>query len=381
MRKLLYIVNHSEFFISHRLPLARAAKQSGYEVHIATSDTIGVEQIKAEFEHVHLLPLNASAISLKDDIRLFMSLFSLFVKIHPTQVHCITLKAIIWGGLAGLLAGVPRMIFAVSGLGHYFGPEDGNGMMRTLIKHMVKCSTANPLSQIIVQNDSDFEFFTSGNRIHPSKFIVISGSGVDASKVIKSSAVNSSPVRVLFASRLLVSKGVLDFIESAKLVHRTIGKDYPCVFEIAGEPDYNNPNAMTTEQIEALKPYSFIRYHGHVDHMSQLFSEVSVFCLPTYYGEGVPKVLIEAMAAGLPLIASDTAGCNRVLTHSKNGVSIPVKNRKKLADAMSYLIRNPSVRSSMAENSSSMFSGDFILSNVIRKHLVIYSKGDESCAV
>ena len=152
-KKILFVVNDAPFFLSHRLPLALAAKDAGYEVHVATPDSPMAATIQKHGLQFHNIPLYRSSTRLWKELRSIRSLVRLYRRLQPDLVHHVTIKPVLYGGLAARLVKVPAVVHAVPGLGHVFVDKDFiTSLLRSVIKRVYRLSFAHPHLKVIFQN-------------------------------------------------------------------------------------------------------------------------------------------------------------------------------------------------------------------------------------
>src|SRR6266545_2615229 len=204
--RILYVVNSAEFFLSHRLPIALAARDAGFEVHVATPPGPAVEEVRSHgFEH-HVFPLGRKSLAPWSELRTFFALWALYRTLRPTLVHHVALKAVLYGTAAARLTGVPAIVNAVTGLGYLF-------CQRGLKGALLRASGI----KVIFQNPDDQAEFEAAKVIEPGQAVLIRGSGVPMSRYRAAREPGGTPV-VLFASRMLWDKGVGEFVEAARVL-------------------------------------------------------------------------------------------------------------------------------------------------------------------
>ena len=176
---LLFIVNTSDFFLSHRLPLAIAAKNAGFTVHIATGAGSACQTIvKLGFEH-HLLPISRSGRNPFAEIRALWEIYRLIQIIRPNLIHLVTIKPVLYGGLMARLSGVPAMVAAISGLGTVFVDRDqSRSLIRRGIEWLYRLALGHPNVKVVLQNPDDLATITDMGAVSKDKTVLIRGSGV-----------------------------------------------------------------------------------------------------------------------------------------------------------------------------------------------------------
>jgi glycosyltransferase involved in cell wall biosynthesis len=371
MTRLLYVVNIPRFFVTHRLPLARAARARGYDVHIATSayDTEHVEIIKREGLPFHPLPLSQHGTNLAQELVAFQALYRLYRSLKPDIVHHVTIKPVIYGGLAARMAGIPAVVFALAGLGYVFVASGTKArLIRAAASLALRPALSHPNSRLIFQNPDDRQMFVQSHLIASERTILIKGSGVDTTRFTPQPEPDGIPV-ALFAGRMLWKKGVGDFVEAAKRL-RSAG--VPTRFVVVGYPEPSSPEAVPMSQLDDWQREGLIEWWGKRTDMPDVFAQSHVVCLPSTYGEGVPMVLIEAAACGRAIVTTDTPGCREITHDGENGLLVPGGDTEALAQAIRCLAEDPARRRQMGERGRALVEAEFSLDRVLSETFAVY---------
>jgi len=302
-------------------------------------------------------------------------LAALFRREKPTIVHLNTMQAIVLGNAAAMFCRQPGVISAVAGLGHFLGDRTGKGIAGRVISYMVEWLVALRTDVIIVQHESDRQICEKWGMRRKQQVVVVPGSGVDTSR-FQPSDTEEDPgrqiPRILFAGRWLGSKGVVRYLECAGLLN---GRSVRAEWTLAGAPDSGNPDSLTKAEVERLAEASGVRVVGHVDNMVELFRKTDIFVLPTSYGEGVPRSLVEAAAVGLPVVCTDHPGCRMVVENDVSGIITKSDSTRDLAEAIETLISDPGRRKDMGRNARRIvLEGEFDEIAVATKTLGVYEK-------
>ncbi len=357
------------YFCSHRIQLARAAKEEGYEVFVVTDVSSYGDIIRSA--GLNLIPIKVSRRSLNpfSEIRLILKLVDIYRKEKPDIVHHVALKPVIYGAIAAWVAKVPLVISAIAGLGYLFSAESLKiRVLRSAIKIAFRMLLTAGNQQIIVQNPDDKELLSGCIGLDSGKISLIRGSGVDT-RVYKCSAPKESTPVVLLASRMLWSKGIGDFVSAAKRIRN---EGIEARFILVGGSDADNPSSISTSQLRKWNDDGLVEWWGHKDDMVRVFESAHIVCLPSYYGEGVPKVLIEAASCGRPIVTTNTPGCREIVHSGENGYLVPPQNVDALASALKQLIVSPESRSTMGANGRERVKTCFSHNQVIRETMSVY---------
>lgn len=370
-KKILFLVTEDWFFCSHRLLLAKAAKKAGYEVVVATRVRHHAEKITSC--GIRLIPLEFSRHSLNPfrELVFIRRIIQIYKQEKPDIVHHVANKPILFGSLAAFVASVPHTVNALTGLRYnvFFASDWKTRLICPLAKLCFTLSLNKKNSVLILQNHADKDFLIKSKMLKPGHEVMIRGAGVDIRQFSYADEV-IGPLRVVLASRMLWDKGVGEFVEAVRMLK----KIYPQVcFVLAGDSDTGNPAAIPEEQLEAWQKEGVVEWWGHREDMPFVFSQAHIVVLPSYR-EGLPKVLLEAAASGKPIVTTDTSGCREVVRDNVNGFLVPVKDAEGLAEAISKLIKDESLRKNMGRASRRIAEQEFSSDQVIGQTLNVYQE-------
>lgn len=367
-KKLLFFVTEDWYFVSHRLSLASAAKAAGYEVSIVTRVREHGDAILAA--GLKLIPFeNArSGINPVKELWTVIRLIALYRRERPDVVHHVAVKPVLYGSIAARLAGIRHMINALAGLGWLF--SSGTGLAYRL-QPLARWALSRLLRSgvVLVQNPDDATFLRKLG-IASSKIRRIAGSGVDLRQFTPCPEAAGTPVVVLPA-RLLWDKGVGEFVAAARSLRE---QGVRARFLLAGNPDPANPSSVPAEKIATWVKEGVVEHLGWVKDMPSLLGKSHIICLPSFYGEGIPKSLIEAAAAGRPIVTCDMPGCREIVRHRDNGFLIPPRAIEPLTHALAELIQNPALRQQMGASGRARAEREFGLETVIEQTLELYTE-------
>jgi glycosyltransferase involved in cell wall biosynthesis len=370
MTRILYNVNIPRFFVSHRLPLALAAQAAGYDVHVTTShtDTAYVTTIIDAGLSYHPLPLAQHGTNPLAEVKTLTAMVTLYRQLKPDLVHHVSIKPVLYGGLAARIAGVPAVVGAMSGLGYVFISTSLKArFIRLLVHPLLRLALGHKNTALIFQNTTDLDRFVSMGLIAAGQAHLIRGSGVDLARFSPTPEADGKPL-VLFAGRLMWQKGVGDFAEAARRLQ------HKARFVIVGYAEATSPDTVPQAQLEAWARAGILEWWGKRDDMPQVFAQAHIVCLPSTYGEGVPKVLIEAAACARPIVTTDTPGCRDITRHGENGLLVAPHDTTALVAALEQLLDDASLRQRMGATGRSIAEHEFSLAYVVRETLALYEK-------
>ncbi|WP_069660283.1 glycosyltransferase family 4 protein [Arcticibacter eurypsychrophilus] len=286
--------------------------------------------------------LNGSTISIFSDLAYIIKLFKLMRSLKPDVFFPYTFKPVIYGTLVANFCHVNRITPMLTGLGYSFLNTNSKKQViklitRTLLKISLK---ANKRTSLILQNKDDYNTLIRAGIINTNQAAhIVNGSGVDLSHYDYSEPEPGS-LNFLMISRLINAKGVNEYYEAAKII---LQKHPNVRFTLIGAYD-PNVDAIDAALYNKIKAGNVIEYKGEVDDVRSFIKACSVVVLPSYYGEGVPRCILEGMAMGRAIITSDSVGCRETINLSSDqpsGFLVPIKNATCLAEKMLYFILNP----------------------------------------
>lgn len=370
-RRLLIHVNVGWFFVSHRLALAKAAMQAGYEVHVACGIESAAEQLAIERSGVrfHRLPSTRGSLSMVREILGFVLLCRAMARARPQVVHAITAKPIFLSGVVRRLYRVPVFVGALTGLGHLFTVPERRRLLRRLAVLALRVGLAGPSSSLILQNQLDCDVMTAARIVTRAKIVIVPGSGVDLLQFRVLPEPSGVPLVVLPA-RMLRDKGVVEFCEAADMIRR---RGEPARFALVGGTDTRNPSSLTDTEVRALCAGQGVEYWGHRTDMAQVLSEATIVCLPSYR-EGLPKALIEAGACGRAIVATDVPGCNAVVQDNQTGLLVPARDANRLSEAILALLGNAELRARLGRNARRQAEDRFDVLSITKQTLQVYER-------
>lgn len=368
-KRLFIVVNQDWFFLSHRLPIAVAAKEAGYDVTIVSEDTGVSDKIRQAGLKTVALPINKAGANIKDEIKTFKFLYKLFKKEKPDIVHLVGLKTMLWGSLACKLLGVKAMVSAVCGLGVLFDEEHAQSFMTQNILKVLRVTHRRERLAVVFQNNDDKAIFMNAKIMREDQCAFTNGSGINLQNYDYTPEPTEGPIKIIFTARMVEDKGTLVLIDAAKkLEAEDKGK---VQFLLCGGLE-TNPNGITKEVLESKCDGEYIQWLGHRKDVLELLKQSHIMAFPSWYREGLPKSVIEAEAIGRPVVTTDSVGCRDTVVDGKNGFMIPIKDSDALAAALKKLIDNAELRKEMGRNAREFAVNKFDIKDVVQVHLDVY---------
>jgi glycosyltransferase involved in cell wall biosynthesis len=369
--KILMVVNVDWFFLSHRLPIALAAIDEGYEVHVATSLTQPRDKLEKFGLIVHPIDLHRGKVGFLSIITYFLNLISLLKKIKPNLIHLVTIKPVLLGGIAARIMRVPAVVYAISGMGYvYIGTSITHKLLRKFISFLYMSALNHFNSIVILQNPTDMKDIVRIAKLKHSSARIIKGSGVNISQYKLTDLPSGRPI-IMLPSRFLRDKGIYEFIEAARGYSNTNIVEASPRFVLVGETDPENKATIKNNQLKKWEMEGVIENWGFQTDMVKVLSQSTIIVLPSYR-EGLPKVLLEAAACGRPIITTDVPGCRDAIIPNVTGRLIQAKDPLAIQMAIKELLDDRELLKKMGKHGRIFAEENFDLSDVIAEHLQIY---------
>ncbi len=367
-KKLFFYVTEDWYFVSHRLPLAVAACEAGYDVSVITRVSECGDAIRNA--GLRLIPFENSRSGMNPIVELWTlaRLAALYMRERPDIVHHVAIKPVLYGSIAARLARVPHRVNALAGLGWLFASSAG---LARWIKPAVRVALGQVLRSgiTLVQNPDDQRVLIKLG-VPEAGIRRIAGSGVDLEQFVPQPEPVGKPT-VILPARLLWDKGVGEFVEAARRIRN---RGIPARFVLIGAPDEANPSSVPSAQVETWVREGVVECRGWVNNMPEALAQSHIVCLPSYYGEGIPKSLIEAAAAGRPIVTTDMPGCREIVRHDDNGMLVPPRDVERLVASLIRLIGDSGLRRRMGVSGRARAEREFGLRQVIRETLALYAE-------
>ncbi len=331
MARIMVIASYTPSLILFREDMLREFQVLGHEVVCCSPapdprtlqklEDLGVTHREFRLQRTGMNPL-ADLVTLRD-------LRRIMAEVQPDHVLSYTIKPVIYGCLAAGLQRVPAIHAMINGLGTTF---QGFGLKGTLLNTLSRFMYRAALKKcrtVFFQNPDDRQLFLDGGLVDEKKTVLINGSGINLERFLPAPVPDGDPVFLLVA-RLVHEKGVADFVEAAGLV---IARYPGARFQVAGFFD-DHPRAIDRAQMDEWVKSGAIEYLGPTDDIRPLMDGCSVYCLPSYYPEGTPRTILEALATARAIITTDTPGCRETVAEGVNGWLVPARDPVALAGAM-----------------------------------------------
>ena len=337
-RRLLYVANEDFAFLLNRLPMARAARQAGFEVHVATRVNRGAKAIEAEGFILHPIPFQRGGLSPFAAIPTILALRRIERKIKPQIVHHSGLQCCVYGSIAAFRRKFSQ-VNAITGLGYIFTSTTWRTRLLKQSMRLILPALLNRQRSLVLVQNPDDRSALDDLGIKQERMVLIPGSGVDTD-ALRPLPEPEGPITFGFAGRLLTDKGIRALV-AAQTILRKQGQDANLI--IAGNLDPANPASVSQAEVEEWRGRPGITWLGHIEDIVSLWRSCHFAVLPSHR-EGLPVSLLEAAACGRPLIATDAPGCREVVIDDQTGLLVPIENPTALAQAIMRLATSPDLR-------------------------------------
>jgi glycosyltransferase involved in cell wall biosynthesis len=348
--KAILVVPFAASVPSFRGPLLRDLGRRGWEVILAVPDCSDVLRafLKGLGVKCAPYPLARTGVNPLEDLRTLLALWRLVRRERPSLVLTFQLKPNIYGVLAAGLAGVPRRAAVVEGLGFAFTPGEETfkkRVVRVVLKALYKLSFAF-VHKVFFLNPDDLREFVAQGLVRPEKVVLLGGIGVPLEEWPPAPP-HLEPLTFTLIARLLREKGVREFAEAARWVKAR----HPGVRFLLIGPLDTNPGAIPEAEVRSWVEEGILEWIPWTEDVRPYLRETSVYVLPSYYREGVPRSTQEAMAMARPVITTDAPGCRETVIPGVNGFLVPPRDPEALAQAMMKFLEEPHLVERMGKES------------------------------
>jgi glycosyltransferase involved in cell wall biosynthesis len=366
--KIIYLVTEDWYFVSHRLPMARAAKRAGFEVHVATRVTGHRDAIEHEGFILHPLDWERGSLDPLHLASAVMQVRRLYKSVQPWIAHHVALAPTIVGSLAATGMNFP-CLNALAGMGFAFTSQGTKARaMRTVLTILLWTVLRRPYATALVQNPDDRKALEAIG-IPGDKIALIAGSGVDTDE-LQPLPEPPPPIAIGFVGRLLHDKGVATLMEAHQFL-QSRGQDLELL--IAGDADPANPASIPESELAAWKKREHVTFLGHIPDVREVWSKAHIAVLPSRR-EGLPLSLLEAAACGRPLVATHVPGCREIARPNVNALPVPPDDAPALADAIARLAGDAELRQRFGSAGRQLVEAEFSSTRVGQEIVALYRK-------
>jgi glycosyltransferase involved in cell wall biosynthesis len=364
---MLFAANRGFALAESRIALIKAYLAAGWRVVLVTADdehsralvALGAALEPARFERGGLLPFL--------DLAAFLDLYRAFRKWRPAVAHLFHAKPMILGSRAGPMAcgRELKLVCTVTGLGQAFVAGGITGRLA----RAAYATTARRFDAVVFQNPDDRQVFLDGGWVLPDRTHLIVGAGVDLHRFHPAPRAVDGRKVVLMVARLLRSKGVGEYIAAAGEVRK---REPRAVFQLVGEADLRHPDAFPRSEIDAAVAAGTIEFLGYRRDVERCMQAADLFVFPSYYREGVPRVVIEAAACGLPVVAAEVPGTREAVRDGETGRLVPARDPEALGSAIAELLGDPAALARYGAAARGFVAREFDVVAISARHISLY---------
>ena len=346
LAKIIIIAGYARSLINFRGDMIKAFIKQGHKVVAVAPETGLEEEVAALGATFYTFPLQRTGMNPIKDLKAFFHLIQIMKKVKPDVVFSYTIKPVIYGSLAARFSGINNIYSMITGLGYAFGNDSKlQNLLSILVKLLYKIGLVCN-KKVFFQNPDDRDCFSKNELIVDDQAVVINGSGVNTEKFLFCEP-QVSPIRFLLIARLIKEKGIYEYVAAIKQIR----KNYPEVkFSLLGSIE-RSPSAINIDEIHAWEEDGLIDYLGETTDVRSHIANSSVYVLPSFYPEGTPRSILEAMSMGKPVITTNSPGCKETVQEQVNGFLVPVRDSRSLAESMEKFIIQPSLIVEMGKES------------------------------
>lgn len=370
--KLAYFINVDWYFCLHWLDRAKAAQASGHEIHVLTrfTQTKYKELLNNHGFICHDISLDRRSMNPISLVKTYVAARAIFAELQPNIIHCITVKPNLIGGLIAKRIGTPAVL-SVTGTGLAFSSKAVKARLsRRIIVGLYRCVFSEDTQRLVFENSDDSQLFQKLNIGSHKTHAVVPGAGVNSNEFAFSlPPTTGATLTVLFAARMLWDKGIQDLITACQTLR---GKGYDIELKVAGLIDEDTQTAIPEGQIQEWHSNGVINWLGSIEDMPKLISCVDLVVLPTYYGEGIPRILIEAAACGRPCITTNVSGCREIVLDGLTGYLVNPHDPIQIASRIQQFADDRTLISKMGREARKLVESKYEQSFVIKRILDIY---------
>ena len=368
--KILYLITEDWYFITHRLHLARDCRDAGWDVVVATRINKARAAIERENFLVVPIRMRRRRRMIFAELATIIELIRIY-RIHkPDLIHNVGLKPVIYGSVAALICRTGPVINTLAGMGYVFSSGKFTiRVARALIKLSLKSCLLARNHWLIVQNKNDYAVLTESKVAPEARTVIIKGSGVDTNQF---RPVPEAGGRIVAAvvSRMLKDKGIREVVLAARELKR---RNVKVEIWLIGDHDPENPTSLSREDLYQWDAEGCIRWIGYQNDIPSIWSRAHIALLPSYH-EGMPMTLLEAAAAGRPIITTDIPGCNDLIVDGENGLLVSVRDWIKLADAIQSLVCSRELRAKLGSAARETVCVEYAKQNVLDETKALYQR-------
>lgn len=345
------VCSYTPSLVNFRYRLLQSMVENGHTVVAfgPEDDQPTIDRLAAIGVRFEQIPMSRAGLDPMEDLRTLATLVSRLRRLRPDVALCYTMKPVIYGLIAARLAGIRQRHALMTGLGYVFSDDTSNPRLPQIrrISTWLYRIALRGNGRVFVYNSADADDIRAGRMVTPvERMITVPGSGIDLSRFAAAPLPTNGTV-FLMVSRLLRDKGVREFVEAAR---RLRAQNATARFQLLGPRD-PSPLAIGDDELARWRDEGAIEYLGETDDVRPHLAAATVFVLPSYYREGLPRSILEATATGRAVITTDLPGCREAIVAGENGLLVPPRDPAALVAAMKRFLDQPDLAETMGRRS------------------------------
>ncbi|PKH31899.1 glycosyltransferase family 4 protein [Shewanella sp. ALD9] len=372
MNKILYVINADWYFELHWLERALYFKSLGYIIHVAfpIQDVVILKRLKDLGFVIHPISIKRTSMSILNEYKVLIELKEIIKNAKPSLIHSVTIKPNLYSTILCRFNRI-ALVSTYPGLGTLGVSEELKyTLSRKIIFIILKLFSKSQNNYALFENEEDLQLFKFNNVIPFNRLERVFGAGINLDEFSYCSpSTKKGQLTVLFASRLLKNKGLSLLFEAVEQLNV---KGLNVKLIVAGIFDHDSPFAYTEDEIKYFAEFPFVEWLGKRSDIKNLIEMSDVVCLPTTYGEGVPRILIESCAVGRPIITTPLGGCKDICKDSYNGFLVQPDSINAIVNALCKFVDNQSIIESMGINGRKLVESKFANQSVFQQHFDLY---------
>ena len=374
MRKIIIVSNTGWYLYNFRLRLIKELNKK-YSVTLIFPFDKYTNLLEETGCKIMNWKLQRNSINPFTELVSVLNLLNLYSKINPDITHHFTIKACLYGTIAGTIIGVKKTINSITGLGHVFLAKNTNALIyKSIMVPLYKIIFNYKNSFLVFQNEQDKKFFQNLKIITKDKSFLIKGSGVNVNYYKRQNNIKiidpKKTIKIFFPSRIIKEKGIIELIDACQSL---IDDNIDLNLYIPSELSFHNRSLLKKEEAQNLRNKSWIKLLGQLPDLKHLYEESHIVVLPSWR-EGLSMSLLEASSMECSIITTDVPGCNDIVEHGKSGLLVPLNNPISIKLAILFLINNPYIAQKFGENARLSTTKNFNSEIVLSQTMSLYEK-------
>jgi len=374
MRKIIIVSNTGWYLYNFRLRLIQELYKK-YSVTLIFPFDEYTNLLKETGCQIINWKLQRNSINPLTELISILNLLNLYSKVKPDISHHFTIKACLYGTIAGNFIGVKKILNSITGLGHVFLAKNTNALIyKTIMVPLYKIIFNYKNSFLIFQNEQDKKFFQNLKIITKNKSFLIRGSGINVNYYKRENDIKkidtNKTIKIFFPSRIIKEKGILELIEACQSI---VDDNIDLNLYIPSELSFHNRSLLKKEEKQNLRNKSWIKLLGQLPDLKHLYEDSHIVVLPSWR-EGLSMSLLEASSMECTIITTNVPGCNDIVEHGKSGLLVPLNNPMSIRLAILFLINNPSISKKFGKNARLSTTEKFNSEIVLSQTMSLYEK-------